>query len=512
MSSESDIAIELRGVGKSYAIYHSPADRLWQMLWRGRKKFYNDFWALRDLDLEVRRGETVGIVGRNGAGKSTLLQLVCGILEPTRGSVEIRGRVAALLELGAGFNPEFTGRENVFMNGSILGLSDWEIRERYEDIVEFADIGEFILQPVKLYSSGMFLRLAIAVAFNVDPDILVIDEALAVGDEAFQRKCFARLEEFRRSGKTILFVSHWGVRIVELCHRAVLLDKGRRLLTAAPAAVIHQYQRLMYASESQREEVLRQIALLDGGEDPGAVVVAGRDDRRVVGAGRRPMGAERSTKNEHPGSSWCSRGDTAGGWGGIAWGSGQLDPNLVPKSTTGYGTGGAEIFDVRIEDGRGNRVNVLEAGHRYLYAYEVRFLESATGVRGGTTLKSATGIELGGVTTHLLGKGLELVRKGGIVTVECDLYTFFGEGIYLLNAGIVAWIDGEERHLHRILDATMFRILPGASKKSFGYFDLSLGGRCTVRTVLKEAGEEKAGRGAMIAEAVRRVEAVDEEG
>ncbi|MDX8377458.1 MAG: ABC transporter ATP-binding protein, partial [Mariprofundales bacterium] len=212
----SDIAIRVQNICKYYQIYSNPQDRLKQSLWRGRKQFYREFKALDDVSFEVKKGETVGIIGRNGSGKSTLLQIICGTLAPTSGDVEVNGRVAALLELGSGFNPEFTGRENVYMNATILGLSKKEIDARFDDIVAFADIGEFIEQPVKTYSSGMMMRLAFAVAINVKPDVLIIDEALSVGDVAFQRKCFGKIEEIRDAGATIMFVSHSEGSIVNL--------------------------------------------------------------------------------------------------------------------------------------------------------------------------------------------------------------------------------------------------------------------------------------------------------
>lgn len=219
--------IRVQQLGKCYQIYDRPQDRLKQSLWRGKRQFYREFWALRDISFEVGRGETVGVIGRNGSGKSTLLQLVAGTLSPTAGSVAVRGRVAALLELGSGFNPEFTGRENVVLNATILGLSREEIDARFDSIVAFADIGDFIDQPVKIYSSGMVLRLAFAVSVSVDPDILIVDEALAVGDLAFQYKCMDRLDRLTKSGTTLLFVSHDIHAVKAFCSRVIYLSQGR---------------------------------------------------------------------------------------------------------------------------------------------------------------------------------------------------------------------------------------------------------------------------------------------
>ncbi|QFY88978.1 ABC transporter ATP-binding protein [Magnetovirga frankeli] len=227
MSSEP-VQIRVSDLGKAYQIYARPQDRLKQFLARGRRRYFREFWALQGIDLEVRKGEVIGIIGRNGAGKSTLLQLLCGTLNPTQGEIEVQGRIAALLELGAGFNPEFSGRENVFLNAAIMGLSQQEIERRYPAIAEFAGIGDFIDQPVKTYSSGMFVRLAFAVATSVDPDILIIDEALSVGDGAFARKSFDRIMQLKEKGATILFCSHSMYQIDALCDRALWLEQGRQ--------------------------------------------------------------------------------------------------------------------------------------------------------------------------------------------------------------------------------------------------------------------------------------------
>ena len=254
MSSEP--IIEVRGMGKTYPMYDKPHHRLMQMLVGGNRRWYREFEALRDINFSVHRGETVGIVGRNGSGKSTLLQIICGTLAPSTGEVYVRGRVAALLELGAGFNPEFTGRENVYLNGSVLGLKRSEIDKRFDDIVAFADIGEFIEQPVKSYSSGMTMRLAFSVMAHVDADILIIDEALAVGDAFFTQKCMRYLREFKTRG-TLLFVSHDSSAVTGLCERAVWLDHGRQLACGTAKEVVHSYLEAFMA-ERQGGNVRRE--------------------------------------------------------------------------------------------------------------------------------------------------------------------------------------------------------------------------------------------------------------
>ena len=235
------IAIRVQNLSKCYQLYNQPHDRLKQFLWRGRRQYYREFWALKDVSFEVAKGEVLGIVGRNGSGKSTLLQLICGTLTPTHGEVTVRGRVAALLELVAGFNPEFGGRENVFMSAAIMGLSQQEIEERFEEIVDFSGIRDFIDQPVKTYSSGMYVRLAFSVATTVDPDILVVDEALSVGDGEFARKSFERIRSMKAAGKTILFCSHSLYQIEAFCDRVLWLNHGKLMQLGKPQAVIQRY-------------------------------------------------------------------------------------------------------------------------------------------------------------------------------------------------------------------------------------------------------------------------------
>nr|MBA3756768.1 ABC transporter ATP-binding protein [Nitrosomonas sp.] len=245
-ATSSAPAIKALKLSKCYQLYHHPKDRLKQFLWPhkwwGARQYYRELWALQDIDLIVMPGEVVGIVGQNGSGKSTLLQLVCGTLTPTHGEVQVNGRIAALLELGAGFNPEFTGRENVLMSAAIMGLSQSEIADRIEDVIDFSGVRDFIDQPVKTYSSGMYVRLAFSVAINVDPDILIIDEALSVGDGAFARKSFARIMQMRDAGKTILFCSHSLFQVESLCARAIWINQGKIVLDRESAQVVSTYQ------------------------------------------------------------------------------------------------------------------------------------------------------------------------------------------------------------------------------------------------------------------------------
>lgn len=264
--SSNDFAIRVTNLSKCFDVYESPRDRLKQMVMprirrmvgKANKQYFREFWALKDISFEIKKGETVGIIGRNGSGKSTLLQIICGTLTPTSGNIEIRGRVAALLELGSGFNPEFTGRENVYMNAAVLGLSKEEIDKRFDDIAAFADIGDFIEQPVKSYSSGMMLRLAFAVIAHVDADILIIDEALSVGDAFFTQKCMRFLRKFMKNG-TVLFVSHDTGTVINFCQRAIWLNKGISKFQGEPKEAAQQYLAELYESQQGESAVVSKI-------------------------------------------------------------------------------------------------------------------------------------------------------------------------------------------------------------------------------------------------------------
>jgi lipopolysaccharide transport system ATP-binding protein len=242
-------AIRVNDLSRMYRLYSNPSGRLKEVILRGKRKYHQEFWAIQDVTFQVEKGTTFGIIGRNGSGKSTLLQLIAGILLPTTGQVEIKGRVSALLELGSGFDMEFTGRENVFMNGAILGLDKAEIEERFEQIERFANIGDFIDQPVKLYSSGMYVRLAFATAINVDPEILLVDEALAVGDIVFQHRCMRKIRELQEQGKTIIFVSHDTGAVKKLCTSALLLEKGKVACIGPTDNVLQEYFKIIWNAE-----------------------------------------------------------------------------------------------------------------------------------------------------------------------------------------------------------------------------------------------------------------------
>ncbi len=445
-----DTAIKVEGLSKCYHIYDTPRDRLKQfvlprlqrLIGKQPKQYFREFWALRDVSFEVKKGETIGIIGRNGSGKSTLLQMICGTLSPTGGSVETRGRIAALLELGSGFNPDFTGRENVYMNGAVLGLSTEEIDARFDDIAAFAEIGDFIEQPVKTYSSGMMVRLAFAVAINVDPEILIVDEALSVGDELFQRKCFSRIETIRASGSTILFVSHSGGTIVELCDRAVLMDSGEKLAVGMPKQIVGRYQKLLYAPTDKRETIREQIRQMDEHAELHANTVE-------AGARQEESHGEHTYEPQE-----------------------NFDPNLMPSSTIEYESHGAYIDSPAVLTLAGEQVNNLVRGKTYRYAYTVRFSKSASNVRFGMLIKTTSGVELGGgVSANSPRESLAYVGAGSSYRVEFRFRCALNAGVYFLNAGVVGDVNGSETYLHRLIDIAMFRVQPDTGNLATGIVD-----------------------------------------
>lgn len=446
LAGSDDAAIRVQGVSKVFRMYRKPHHRFIHGLLQSRADaWYGSFRALDRIDLCVRRGETVGIVGRNGSGKSTLLQLICGVLEPTTGSVAVDGRIAALLELGAGFDPEFTGRENVYLNGAVLGMTRQALDARFDDIVAFADIGDFIDQPVLTYSSGMYVRLAFAVAINTDPQVLVVDEALSVGDEAFQRKCFARIEALKRRGCTILFVSHAAGSIVQLCDRAILLDGGELIHSGKPRDTIALYQKLLYAAPERRAELRDAIRALRPGEVPAAA--AGGRDALVAVAIAPDEG-----------------GDAEG-----------FDPGLRSQSLVEYESRGARIIDPHLVNARGERVNVLAPGRPYRYRYRVAFDADARYVHLGMMIKSVTGVELFGMTTHATGDGIASVDAGDEVEVEFRFDSHLLPGTYFMNAGVNGHArDVEGSFLHRMLDVLAFRVERNATNRmKAGFYDLA---------------------------------------
>jgi lipopolysaccharide transport system ATP-binding protein len=404
-----EVAVELRGLGKCFNIYRQPHHRLLQGLVRSRRRYFHEFWALRDIDVQIWRGEIVGIVGRNGSGKSTLLQIVCGTLQATSGSLDVEGRVAALLELGAGFNPEFTGRENVYVNGAILGLSTADIDARFSEIVDFAGIGDFIDRPVKTYSSGMFVRLAFAVAACVDPDILIIDEALAVGDARFQAKCFRRFEELTARGTTIILVTHSLDIVTRFCNRALLLDGGRLVRDGTPRDVVNVYLNQMFGAPQ--------------------VPVAASPDRSA----RRSVAWQENGFSQRPGYNPEE----------FRWGSRE-----------------AEIVDFALTADGSTPIAALASGQRMRLVICARFHRQVELPIYGLTIKTPEGVVVfGGNTRDGMAEPMfRVAAAGSTVEVAFRVDQMLGSGDYLLSVGVSEQRGDEVVPLDRRYDAIHLQV------------------------------------------------------
>lgn len=453
---DDETMIEVDRVSKAFPVYAQPHHRLLQMLMpESGRRWYREFHALRQVGFRIPRGQTVGIVGRNGSGKSTLLQVICGTLTPSTGEVRVKGRIAALLELGAGFNPDFTGRENVYLNATVLGLTRAEVDACFDDIAAFADIGEFIEQPVKTYSSGMYVRLAFAVAIHVKPDVLVIDEALAVGDEAFQRKCFARIEAIRGAGATVLFVSHSAGTVIDLCDRAILMDGGEMIADGHPRQIIGLYQKLLYAPADQARGIREQI-LADLGTAAGASLAAAPP----AGA-RDPADADAPADPARP----------------PAGPEPYLDEGMRPASTIEYERRGALIEQPQLFTEDGRQVNVLVAGRDYVYRYRVAFERTATRVRYGMMMRTLTGVEVCGAATATSDAATPVVDAGTHVEVEFRFRCLLAPGTYFMNAGVLGLQGEGETYLDRRVDVAMFRVLPDATRLGTGLVDMPVSAR-----------------------------------
>ena len=399
---------------KMYKLYDKPSDRLKEALGFTRKKLYREHYALHDVNFDIQEGECVGIIGTNGSGKSTILKIITGVLTPTEGEVKVNGRISALLELGAGFNMEYSGLENVYLNGTMIGFSKEEIDARLDDILDFADIGDFIHQPVKTYSSGMFVRLAFAVAINIDPEILVVDEALSVGDVFFQAKCYHKFEEFKKQGKTILFVSHDLSSVSKYCDRVILLNKGVKMDEGSPKQMVDLYKQLLVGQDPVKQQ-----------EEPGA-----------------PSKEEKGEGNF------------------------QANPNMLE-----YGNRMAEIIDFEVVDDKGVRSNTIEKGSSFQIRMKVRFNEDIQEPIMAYTFKNIKGTEITGTNTMFEKVQVEKSGKGDVCTVAFTQEMNLQGGEYLLSFGCTGYKDGDFTVFHRLYDACNITVV--SAKNTVGFYDMN---------------------------------------
>ena len=436
----SEVAISVNNVSKMYKLYDNPMDRLKESLGLSRKKKYKEHYALNDVSFQVHKGETVGIIGTNGSGKSTILKIITGVLNPTQGQVVVDGRISALLELGAGFNGEYSGIENVYLNGTMIGFSREEIDAKLQDILDFADIGDFVNQPVKTYSSGMFVRLAFAVAINIEPEILIVDEALSVGDVFFQAKCYRKFEEFKEMGKTILFVSHDLSSIGKYCDRVVLLNKGKKLAEGDAKEMVNLYRRVLVNQYEEPEEAAKEETQ-DAVVEPDDPVTEGEKETvKKPGVVRREEGDQMKSKLN-------------------------LNPEVLE-----YGSKLAEIEDFAIRDDSGMITNVIEKGQEFSVDMKIRFQEDISEPIFAFTLKDLKGTEITGTNTMYENTPMKPQKKGDVRYVTFTQKMPLEAGEYMLCLGCTGYHQGEFTVFHRLYDVCNLTVI--TAKKAVGYFDM----------------------------------------
>lgn len=422
---DEKIAIQVKNLEKVYKLYDRPSDRLKETLGFGRGKRHTEHHALKGVNLTIRQGETVGIIGTNGSGKSTILKIITGVLNPTGGEVAVNGRISALLELGAGFNMEYNGIENIYLNGTMIGFSEKEIDEKMNDILEFADIGEYVHQPVKTYSSGMFVRLAFAVAINIEPEILIVDEALSVGDVFFQAKCYHKFEEFKKMGKTIVFVSHDLSSISKYCDRVVLLNQGVKLGEGKPKEMIDAYKQVLVGqytiAESAEENLLEDAGL------------------RSLAAGESGAAADKEAN---------------------------VNPELLE-----YGSKKAVITEYFIEDEKERKTTAIIKGSLFHIHMKVEMEEDIAAPVFAFTIKNIKGTEITGTNTMYEKAFLESVKAGEtkeiIFTQKMDLQG----GEYLLSLGVTGYEGDVFTVYHRLYDVLNLTVI--SDKDTVGFYDMN---------------------------------------
>ena len=420
-----EYAIRVQDVSKMYKLYGKNSDRVRDALGLTRKKLYKEHYALHHLSFDVKKGETMGIIGTNGAGKSTILKIITGVLSPTEGNVQIDGRISALLELGAGFDMEYTGIENIYLNGTMIGFSREEIDRKLQDILDFADIGDFVYQPVKTYSSGMFVRLAFAVAINIDPEILIVDEALSVGDVFFQSKCYRKFEDFKREGKTILFVSHDLSAISRYCDRAILLNQGDKVYEGTPKEAIDIYKKVL----------VDQFHKGSGTAD--AAAISSEEGGQALKSG------ENRWRDQFP-----------------------VNPSLVE-----YGEKNAEIIDYGLYDEKGLPTSNFIKGSECTVKMRIRARETVLEPIFAFTIKNLKGIEICGTNTTMEKIPVPTMHSGDEHIVTFTQRIDLQGGEYLLSLGCTGYQDGMFRVFHRLYDVISLTVV--SSRDTVGYYDMN---------------------------------------
>ena len=424
-------AVEVKNVTKIYRLYDKPIDRLKESLSVSHKEYHKDFYALSDLSFTVEKGQTVGIIGTNGSGKSTILKIITGVLTPTTGEVTVRGKISALLELGAGFNQDYTGIENIYMNGTMMGYTKKEMDAKLPEILDFAEIGDFVYQPVKTYSSGMFVRLAFALAINVEPEILIVDEALSVGDVFFQSKCYRRMEEIRQKGTTILMVTHDMGSIIKYCDKVVLLNKGNFVAEGAPGHMVDLYKKIL-AGQMEGVEAAKDV------------------DSDFSGETAEKEQKEKTYQLPH--------------------GKLMKDSLTINSNRTEYGDGRAEIYDLGLFDQRGNLTNLLLKGEEFTIKEKIRFAAPIQSPIFTYTIKDKKGTDLTGTNTLFEGTDVHPVKEGDIYDVAFTQKMTLQGGEYLLSMSCTGFEGGEHVVYHRLYDVANITVI--SNKNTVGVYDM----------------------------------------
>ena len=430
---QSNLAINVCDVTKIYRLYDKPIDRLKESISLTHKKYHKEFFALDKISFSVEKGSTVGIIGTNGSGKSTILKIITGVLNPTTGSVEVDGNISALLELGAGFNMDYTGIENIYMNGTMMGFSREQMEAKLPEILEFADIGDFVHQPVKTYSSGMFVRLAFALAINVEPEILIVDEALSVGDVFFQAKCYRRMEEIRKTGTTILMVTHDMGSVIKYCDKVILLNKGEFLAEGPAGEMVDLYKKILAGRMDDLEADLA---------------------KRLDSNFSDMMELNNDINKTH-----------AKEYHGLMKEKISINPNK-----TEYGDGRAEIYDLGLLDSKGELTNLLLKGEEFTIREKIRFNANIESPIFTFTIKDKKGTELSGTNTMFEGVEVKPVKPGDEAVVEFKQRMTLQGGEYLLSMSCTGFENGTHVVYHRLYDVTFITVI--SNKNTVGVYDM----------------------------------------
>lgn len=500
---ETEKIISVDQVSKVYRLYDKPIDRLLESISLRKKSYHKDFYALRDISFSVGRGEAVGIIGTNGSGKSTMLKIITGVLSATTGKVESRGSICALLELGAGFNQDYTGIENIYMNGTMMGFSKAEMDEKLPAILEFADIGDFVYQPVKSYSSGMFVRLAFALYISIDPEVLIVDEALSVGDVFFQAKCYHRMDELKRKGTTILMVTHDLGSVMKYCDRVVLFHKGEKVGEGLPGQMVDKYKKILAGKDPHAEQFMEEQNFLGnvdgecggnagsgganskvgktGADGSGIADTAGNTESDGIGqegtTGAEDKAGKTGTTEKNAGTGIAS--GTAEPASATSLKSGQSsqkpvgfmkDHLTLNPSSQQYGNGKAEILDFGVLDKDGRPSNVLLKGEEFSIKEQIVFHDDIAAPIFTFTIKDKRGMDLSGTNTLFEGKEIPAVKEGDEYFCTFTQRMNLQGGEYLLSISCTGFEEGEHTVYDRKYDITSITVL--SNKNTVGIYDM----------------------------------------